>query len=799
MIEESQEPEAAAAGLSEQEAARRLAQRGDVPPPPSSRSVKSIVRSNTLTLFNLILAVFLVLILVSGQYADGLFAGILIANASIGIIQELRAKRVLDQAALLVAPQARVVRDGTERMLHLNDVVGGDLVTLRSGDQVVADGDVSRSVGLMLDESPLTGESLPVARAEGERVLSGSFCVEGSGGYVVTGTGPDSYAWQLLGTAREDTAQRSPLEQQVNQLLRLLVAVMVPLGAALVWTLAARDTPFREAVATATAGIVTMIPEGLVLLMSLTFAVGAVRLSRKGMLVQYMNAIESLANVDTVCLDKTGTLTDGNLVLYGVDPLGGAPEEDVRSLVSGYAASAEARNSTLDAVAAGLPGAATASLEEVPFSSRWKWSGIRREDGWLVLGAPDVLLAGRLPAEVSGHEQEGRRVLAFGRAQQVVSPADGGGGTPRIEPLALVVLEERLRDDAPDTIAFLYRQDVDVKVMSGDSPATVAAVAARAGVRVAGTPRQGSDLPEDPAQLADVAREATVFARLTPDNKRALIAALTGHGAYVAMIGDGVNDVPAMKGARLAVALGSGTQLAKSVADSVLVADRFGAIPDAVGEGRKIINNVQRVAKLFVTKSVFAAFVIATFGLWTAEFPLLPRHLSLAATFTVGVPGFLLALGPGGTTTEEGSFLRRVLRFALPAGAVLGAATLAAYLAVANGPGDDQLEGRTAAVTVFVFVGLYLLVVLEAERMQASRRYAAEVVALAACLGGGFLAMLGSQSLREFFALAVPNLWSVVVIVAVSVAAAWLLGRLGLSPYRFSTVPDPAAKAERST
>jgi cation-transporting ATPase E len=800
VIEESQEPEAVAAGLSEQEAARRLAQRGAVPPPPSSRSVKSIVRSNTLTLFNLILAVFLVLILVSGQYADGLFAGILIANASIGIIQELRAKRVLDQAALLVAPQARVVRDGAERMLHLNDVVDGDLVMLRSGDQVVADGDVSRSVGLTLDESPLTGESLPVARAEGERVLSGSFCVEGSGGYVVTGTGPESYAWQLLGTAREDTAQRSPLEQQVNQLLRLLVAVMVPLGAALVWTLAARDTPFREAVATATAGIVTMIPEGLVLLMSLTFAVGAVRLSRKGMLVQYMNAIESLANVDTVCLDKTGTLTDGNLVLYGVAPLGGAGEDDVRSLVSGYAASAEARNSTLDAVAAGLPGAPAASLEEVPFSSRWKWSGIRREDGWLVLGAPDVLLAGRLPAEVAGHEQEGRRVLAFGRSQQVASPAaDGAGGTPRIEPLALVVLEERLRDDAADTIAFLYRQDVDVKVMSGDSPATVAAVAARAGIRVAGTPMQGPDLPEDPAQLAAVAREATVFARLTPDNKRALIAALTGYGAYVAMIGDGVNDVPAMKGARLAVALGSGTQLAKSVADSVLVTDRFGAIPDAVGEGRKIINNVQRVAKLFVTKSVFAAFVIATFGLWTAEFPLLPRHLSLAATFTVGVPGFLLALGPGGTTTEEGSFLRRVLRFALPAGAVLGAATLTAYLAVADVNGHDQLEGRTAAVTVFVFVGLYLLLVLEAERMQASRRYAAEVVALAACLGGGFLAMLGSESLREFFALAVPGLWSVIVIVTVSVAAAWLLGKLGLSPYRFSTVPDPAAKAERST
>ena len=283
----------------------------------------------------------------------------------------------------------------------------------------------------MLDESPLTGESLPVARAEGERVLSGSFCVEGSGGYVVTGTGPESYAWQLLGTAREDTAQRSPLEQQVNQLLRLLVAVMVPLGAALVWTLAARDTPFREAVATATAGIVTMIPEGLVLLMSLTFAVGAVRLSRKGMLVQYMNAIESLANVDTVCLDKTGTLTDGKLVLYSVAPLGGAAE-DGRPRRSCPATRPAPRPATRPWTPSppACRARPRATLEEVPFSSRWKWSGIRREDGWLVLGAPDVLLAGRLPAEVSGHEQEGRRVLAFGRAEQVVSPADGGGGTP---------------------------------------------------------------------------------------------------------------------------------------------------------------------------------------------------------------------------------------------------------------------------------------------------------------------------------------------------------------------------------
>ncbi|HEY0388440.1 MAG TPA: HAD-IC family P-type ATPase [Gaiellales bacterium] len=797
MTDEAQAPPATAAGLSSDEAARRLAARGPLPPAPSSRSVASIVRSNTLTLFNLILAAFFVLILIAGRPADGLFAGVLVANASIGIVQELRAKRVLDRAALLVTPRARVVRDGDERLVDMGEIVDGDLVALRPGDQVVADGRVAASVGMLLDESSLTGESLPVPRETDEELLSGSYCVEGSGRYVVTGTGPDSYAWRLLGTAREDTAQRSPLELQINRLLRVLVGVMIPLGGALVWTLEQRDTPFREAAATATAGIVTLVPEGLVLLMSLTFAVAAVRLSRRGLLVQYTNAVESIANVDTVCLDKTGTLTDGTLQLHAVTPLGAATESELRDLVSAYAAGAASRNATLDAVAAALPGSAWSPAAEVPFSSRWKWSALQRDGSWLVLGAPDVLLPGP-EQRVAEHERAGRRVLAFGRALGPIDPSDDGHAAPAVDPLGLVVLEERLRDDAADTIAFLYRQGVEVKVMSGDSPATVAAVAERAGVRAGARAWAGTELPEDAAALAATVQGSTVFARLTPEHKRRLIGALNGHGAYVAMIGDGVNDVPAMKAARLAVALGSGTQLAKSVADSVLVADRFGAIPDAVAEGRRIIGNVQRVAKLFVTKSVFAAFVIATFGLWTGEFPLLPRHLSLAATFTVGVPGFLLALGPASGAPESGDFLRRVLRFSVPAGVVTGAATLFAYLAVSDVRGHNDTEGRTAAVTVFVAIGLYLLLVLDAERMQASRRYAAVVVALAASLGGGFLAVLGAPALRHFFALTVPGFWALLVIVASCVGAAWLLGRLGLSPYRGSSLPEPVSRAERS-
>ena len=600
---------------------------------------------------------------------------------------------------------------------------------------------------------------------------------------MVERVGADSYAWQLLGAAREHTAQRSPLELQINRLLRLMVVVMVPLAAALVWALERRDTPFRESVATATAGIVTLIPEGLVLLTSLTFAVAAVRLSRRGMLVQYLNAVESLANVDTVCLDKTGTLTDGDLSLRAVVPTGNGAEA-ASARLAGYAASAVSRNATLDAVAAGLPGDRVTPQAEVPFSSRWKWSALQLDGEWLVLGAPEVLLGEHAPASVAENAREGRRVLAFGVARSAIDPTDGSHPPPQIEPLAMVVLEERLRADAAETIAFLHRQGVSLKVMSGDSPATVAAVAARAGIAAGARVWDGGELPDDPVALLAAVRQGSVFSRLTPEHKRDLVNALSKDGAYVAMIGDGVNDVPAMKVARLAIALGSGAQMAKSVADSVLVTDSFAAVPAAIAEGRQIIQNVQRVAQLFVTKSVFAAFVIATFGLWTGEFPLLPRHLSLAATFTVGIPGFVLALDPleraaGG----RGSFLRRVARFAIPAGSVIAAAVLAAYLLERAVRVRSITDARTAAVTVFVALGLYLLLVLDAERMSASRAYAVGIASLVGALAAAYLGTLSAGPVRDFFALARPDLLDALIMILATVSGIRLMAWAGLSPY----------------
>jgi cation-transporting P-type ATPase E len=780
-------PDPSPKGLTEVEARRRLEAAPPREPPTTSRSYASIVRSNTLTLFNLILGSFWVVIILAGRPADGLFGGILVANTAIGILQEVRAKRALDRLALLVAPHARAVRDGSERSVAAEEVVDGDVVALRPGDQVVADGVVVASSALMLDESQLTGESHPVAKAAGDEILSGSFCVEGSGRYLVQQTGAASYASQVVGEAREFRYRRSPLERQINRLLVVTVCVMLPLGAAFVWVLIRNALPFRSAAATATAGIVTLVPEGLVLLTSLTFAVAAVRLSRRGMLVQAFNAVESLANVDTVCLDKTGTLTDGTLALHGVTPLPGTAAADAERMVSEFAASTTSRNDTVDAIAAALPGTAREAVSEVPFSSRWKWSACRLagDDSTLVLGAPDVLLDGHTPPVVAEHEHAGRRTLVLGRtAADVATPGDGdGAAAPAIDPVAVIALEEHVRPEAVDTIAYLRDQGVAVKVMSGDSPATVSAVAERAGIRVEGPAIDGRDLPPPGPELTQAVRSSTVFARLAPQHKRMLVEALNGSGRYVAMIGDGVNDVPAMKGSRLAIALGSGAQMAKSVADSVLVTDSFAAVPAAIGEGRQIITNVQRVARLFVTKSVFAAAVILTFGLTTAGFPLLPRHLTLAATVTVGIPAFVIALVPTEERPESGSFLRRVARFSLPAGTIMAAAVLTAYLLERAVRARSITDARTAAVTVFVALGLYLLLVLDAERMQASRTYAIGILSLVGVLAAGYLGTLSAEPARDFFALSRPNPLDGLIMIVSAVAGIRVMAWARLSPY----------------
>jgi cation-transporting ATPase E len=743
-----------ALGLTEAEAAQRLSAAGRPERPASSRSYATIVRANVFTVFNLILLVAGVATLAFGAWQDALFLGVLVSNSAIGIAQEVRAKRALDQLAALVAPTARVVREGRSRELPVEQVAQGDLVQLGAGDQVVADGLVVESNGLSLDESILTGESEPVEREAGEEVRSGSFAAEGVGTFEVSAVGAQSYAARVTGEARSFRHPRSPLERALNRLLFSLVAVMVPLGILLGLALWERDTPLSTAVPTSVAAVVTMVPEGLILLASLTYAVAAIQLARRGALAQQLNAIESIASVDVVCLDKTGTLTEPRLTVTSLLPAPAVPETSLKAALGRFAASAPGANATLEAIKEHVRAPAEHPEAIVPFSSRRRWSALRVAGENYVLGAPELFALGPLEPVAEEHVRSGRRVVAFGATSAELGepgPDDPPPGELRL--LGLVVLSERLRPGIRQTVGFFRSQGVELKVISGDRPQTAAAIAADAGLDVAGDPLDGSRLPSDSTALARLAGEATVIGRIDPEGKRRVVESLRDSGRYVAMVGDGVNDVPALKAARLAIAQGSGTQMARAVADIVLVRDDFGAVPDLVAQGRRIFRNLRRVAKLFITKSAFAVFLILSIGLTPMAYPLLPRHLTLAASLTIGIPAFFLALAPSSGSFRTEGFLTEVARFAAPAGTAVGFGVLSSYLFALNVLDLKVIEARTVATTVLVVAGLYLILVLEAS----SRLREAAVGALCLALAVVYALVLLFPPTRDFFALAAPT------------------------------------------
>ncbi len=777
-------------GLSEQEAARRLAARPRSSGRGTSRSYVSIVRANVLTVFNAILAGFGAVTLIFGDWRDALFLGVIVANSGIGITQEVRAKRTLDRLALLVAPHGEVLRDGAARKIPVEEVVPGDLVLLSPGEQIVADGRVLVASELSVDESILSGESEPARRAPGEEVRSGAFVVEGTGVCEVTAVGAESFAERLTGQARSFRHPRSPLERAINRLLYALVVLVILLGALLGYSLYHRHVPVHTAVATSAAGVVSLIPEGLVVLVSLTYAVAAVRMSRRGILAQQLNAIESLASVDTICMDKTGTLTQATLRVVEVLPAAGVPEERLRVALGELAASASARNLTLRAIAEAFPAEPKTPLGEVPFSSRRRWSAVALPEGVLYLGAPERLPLGELAASAQRRQREGRRVLAAAHGREPLPLEPGELPPPDLQPLGLVVLAEELRPGVEETIAFLRREGVEVKVLSGDAPQTVAAIARDVGIPLAGV-SDGEAIPGDSLERRRFAVNATVVGRISPEGKQAFVRALAEAGRYVAMVGDGVNDVPALKSSRLAIAPGAGTQMARSVADLVLVTGDFDAVPILVAEGRQALRNLQRVTKLYLTKSAFAAFLILTIGVSSDAYPLLPRHLTLAASLTIGVPTFFLALAPSSGGWRPEHFVRRAARFAVPAGVILGTGVVSGYLFALHDLDLTLTQARTVAVTTLVACGLYLVLALEAE---GSTRRSTLVGAMCAALGGVYVAALLIPSTRRFFELALPDarmIATAVLASAVSIGALILCG--------FNVRAGPSTPAEGVT
>ena len=680
-------------GLSEREASARLASEGsNTIPDASGHSWWDIVRRNLFTFINITLMVVGVVLILMGRPRDALLAsGLAIINGLVGIAQEARAKRRLDQIALLNRTQATVVRDGVERQIDPARIVRGDVLRLGAGDQVFADGTVTGAGELAMDESLLTGESDPVARKAGDTVSSGSYCVSGSGWYVAERVGAASTAAKMTADARAYRVPLTPLQHQVNLVVRLLLIiagfflVTILLGS-LIW-----DVPIEETVLAA-AVVLGIVPSGLFLMIVVTYSMGAVRLANHDALVQGTNAVESLSNVDVFCMDKTGTLTANKMRLADVQPIA-ADEESVRAMLGTFARSTSGGTKTSEAIAEACPGERKPIVAEVPFASAYKWSAVSADvesfRGVFALGAPEFLgprLETKEPlAAPEDWAGEGIRCLlfAYGPRPAPFTEADGLPKLPPgVRPVAWLGFTDELRPHVDKALQGFRDAGIALKVISGDHPETVAALARQAGLASDAELVSGLDLDAlEDQQFTETAERATVFGRVTPEQKQKLVEALRGNGHYVAMTGDGVNDVLSLKQANLGIAMQSGSQATRDAADIVLLRDSFGALPDAFREGQRIQRGLCRILELFLTRVFAVALIILAVLIVQAGFPLSPAQISVLTLLTVGIPTFGIALWtrPG---PPPKSLPRRLLRFVLPASTLLGFAAFAVYIGV---------------------------------------------------------------------------------------------------------------------
>jgi cation-transporting P-type ATPase E len=744
-------------GLSSAAVAERLADgRGNDVHQPTSRTVAGILRENVFTLFNAILTVCFVAVAVLGDLPDGLFYLVVVANALIGIVQEVRAKIVLDRLALLAVPEVRVRRDGVALPVPLNGVVLDDVIVLRPGDQVPADAVVLQGDDLVADESLLTGESEPIVKIVGDPLLSGSLIAGGSGYARVTAVGAASYANRLTAEIKRHSLVRSELRDATN---RILVILSWLLGPVIAVTLLGRVAAYggfdglfgetdlwRSALRDSVASVVGMIPEGLVLLISLAFGVAAIQLARHQVLIEELAAVEVLARVDVLCLDKTGTLTSGELAFDRIVVHAPAREADARTALGVFGAD-DAANLTARVLGEHFPAGAATIIARLPFSSTRKFSGLTLDlssgPTTFLLGAPERLLAahpGTL-AEASALAAEGTRTLALVRVagdDPLTASTDPAALT--LEPVLLVVFRESVRPDAAHTLSYFADQGVRVIVMSGDSPATVAALARQLGV--GGETVNAAELADDEALAAALAH-ASLFGRVSPAQKRRAVAILQGEGRTVAMTGDGVNDAMAIKDADLGIAMGSATAATKAASRLVLLDNRFDRLPEVLGLGRRVIANVERVANLFLSKTVYGILIALTTSLLALPFPFLPRQLTLVSALAIGIPSFFLALAANGRIYTPG-VLHRIVRYAVPTGAVAAATALATFLVLY---GRIPLAEARSVTTIALFaVSLWILCVL-------ARPLTGPRLALVASMSAAMLLACTVPGARAFFGL----------------------------------------------
>ncbi|WP_030243308.1 HAD-IC family P-type ATPase [Streptomyces sp. NRRL S-455] len=766
-------------GLTGAQVAERV-ERGQVNDVPvrSSRSTVDIVRANVFTRFNAIIGVLWLIMLVVAPIQDSLFGFVILANTGIGIVQEWRAKKTLDSLALIGEVRPTVRRDGASGQVSTSEIVLDDLIEIGPGDKVVVDGVCVEADGLEIDESLLTGEADPVVKHPGDQVMSGSFVVAGAGAFQATKVGREAYAAQLAEEASRFTLVQSELRSGISTILKYITWMMIPTAIGLIISqLFVKENALDDSVARTVGGIIPMVPEGLVLLTSVAFAIGVIRLGRKQCLVQELPAIEGLARVDTVCLDKTGTLTEGGMDVTELRPLRGTDETYVRTVLGALGESDPRPNASLKAIIDTYPAVdGWRCLQALPFSSARKYSGAAFSDGdgqhsrWL-LGAPDVLLPDGDPAlaETERLNEQGLRVLLLARVARDLDDPEVSKGA---RPTALVVLEQRLRPDAADTLRYFADQDVQAKVISGDNAVSVGAVAAKLGL--SGTTVDARRLPAERDGMALALDDGTVFGRVTPQQKRNMVGAMQSRGHTVAMTGDGVNDVLALKDADIGVAMGSGSEATRAVAQIVLLNNSFATLPSVVAEGRRVIGNITRVATLFLVKTVYSVLLAVLVVCSQVEYPFLPRHLTLLSTLTIGVPAFFLALAPNKERAQP-NFVRRVMRYSIPGGAVAAAATFVTYLiAREHYTGEGALDAETSAATLTLFlISMWVLAII-------ARPYTWWRIALVAAMAGAFLLVLVVPGLQDFFALKLVGMtmpWIAVGVAAVAAATLELVWR----------------------
>lgn len=678
-----QSPPTEQVGLTSSEATTRRQQgQGNNLKLDTSRSYADIIRNNVFNLINIILFALGAVMIGIGRVGDAVTSvGLIVLNSVIGIYQEIRAKRQLDRIALLTRPKASVMRDGRETIIDPSELVLGDLMIVRAGDQIVVDGLIVGSGRIEVDESLLTGEPDLIAKAAGDEVLSGSFAVTGQAMYEATRVGADSFANKLTANARQFQIARTPLQREVNFTLRLLMLLAAFIGITMLIGTLLSQVPFVRQVQMA-AVIAGLVPNGLFFMVILAYAMGALRIVQRGALVQQSNAVESLSNVTVLCTDKTGTLTANKINYADVFPVS-ISKSDMERILGDFAVSAPTSNKTSEAIAAGLHGTKRPIVAEVPFSSARKWSALAFDAenlrGVYVLGALEMLepyfeMDSAARQQLETWSDAGLRVLVFAHNPDVLTLTDSAGEPvlPHLNLLGIVSLSDELRPQLKETLAEFAQNGIKLKVISGDNPQTVAALARQAGMTGDLKYISGTDLAQmDEMQVRQVVSDTTIFGRITPAQKEQLVDALKAQGNYVAMIGDGVNDVLSLKKADMGIAMESGSAATRAVADMILLGDSFAALPLAFTEGQRIINGMKDILRLFMVRVVCSALLIVAVAMIGLGFPFVPKHTALITFLTVGAPTLALAIWarPGPTTRR--SMLREIAHFVIPASALM--------------------------------------------------------------------------------------------------------------------------------